>query len=286
VLESGSELEEELARWRRAWAAHLPPDRADVLDELEGHLRDAVRDATARGADAAGALADAVARLGAADELARELAKVPRDESGWWPARAVECVVAAGAAAVLCTFAPRLLDGGLATLFAAHVGLVSVGYLAAAGAGALAAAYLVARLLRDPLPGQKRALRRLCGRLCAWATAATLSGVALGLLCPFAKAGPVLGLSPHEVGGLGILVASASALAGLRRARPTANLERRMLLGLAAGLAVVVGWLGAGLVGAAETGAHELALFSALVGAHLVLAAAAFAPANWLQRSA
>jgi hypothetical protein len=65
---------------------------------------------------------------------------------------------------------------------------------------------------------------------------------------------------------------------------PTANLERRMLLGLCASGMVLLGWYGAHLVDAPPAGTGSPALLAALLGLHGLLASAAFAPANCLAR--
>ena len=163
------------------------------------------------------------------------------------------------------------------------MGLVGVGYVAAVCAGLLSACFLAIRLAREPLPGEQRTLLRAARRLALCATLFTAAGIALGALCPFEKQGRFLGLSPHEVGGLLILACNGALLAGLRRVRPTARLERRMLLGLAASAVVVLGWFGAHLVDGSGPWAGGSGVLLLLLALHALLGAMAFAPANALR---
>ena len=274
------ELERDIAAWR---AAAGFAERPEILDELETHLRDAVAELVPLGTAPREALRLAIERLGPPEDLAREFAKTQPVALPWWPARLVGLIFVAIALATVWLLGPRLRQGGTAALLAVHMGLVTVGYVAAVCAGLLAACFLAVRLARDPLPGEKRTLRRAARRLALCATAFTAAGIALGALCPFEKRGWFFGLSTHEVGGLAILAWNGVLLGALLRMRPSARIERRMLLAIGASALVHLGWFGAHLVDGSAPWGGGAVLLLALLGVHALLAAAAFAPPDVLR---
>jgi hypothetical protein len=76
------DLNEALAAWRRQMAAGGITS-AEVLDELEGHLRDDVEEQVRAGADAEAAFDSAVRRIGPAAALTKEFAKAARPKAAW-----------------------------------------------------------------------------------------------------------------------------------------------------------------------------------------------------------
>jgi hypothetical protein len=287
VRELEHELVEALAQWRSEWARQLPADRADILNELEWHLRDGVAERLRDGVPLQAAFAQALESLGAPEVLLPEFAKTPPRVLAWWPVKLVWCVYAAASVAAVGFLAPRLTAGWTPGLLAAHMGFVSVGYLASICTGLLAVAFLSGRLWRDPLPGQKRALRLAARRLSTFAVAATAVGIGLGFLCPLEKHGWFLGLSTHEVGGFVILAWNLFLLASLRRVRAAENPERTMVLGLVASLVVLLGWYGARLVDSPHPEPGAAFALAILLAAHALMAATALVPANslWSGRS-
>ena len=94
------DLERAIDAWRRHMAAGgVHP--AEVLDELEGHLRDDVAEQVRNGAEAGPAFAAAVRRLGSARALAEEFTKADRAPRRRPRRRFVQGVCFLSAAAVL-----------------------------------------------------------------------------------------------------------------------------------------------------------------------------------------
>src|SRR5262245_15133168 len=83
------DIERKIERWRRDLPASLA-ERHDVIEELEGHLRDELARLVAGGVSPEDAWATAVKRLGTPDALAAEFAKVP--PARWLPWRVVLAV--------------------------------------------------------------------------------------------------------------------------------------------------------------------------------------------------
>src|SRR5262249_54274987 len=88
------DLEERTRHWRQA-QAHALGGRAEVLGELESHLREEVQRLVAAGQTPEIAWETALARLGDPRQLAAEFAKVsPPGALGWLPARVAVTVLA------------------------------------------------------------------------------------------------------------------------------------------------------------------------------------------------
>src|SRR5215471_15670012 len=88
------DLEERIRHWRQA-QAHALGGRAEVLDELESHLREEVQRLVAAGQTPASAWETALARLGDPRQLAAEFGKVSAPGAlGWLPARVVVALLA------------------------------------------------------------------------------------------------------------------------------------------------------------------------------------------------
>src|SRR5215831_16437262 len=80
------DLEERIRHWRQA-QAHALGGRAEVLDELESHLREEVQRLVAAGQTPGSAWETALAHLGDPRQLAAEFGKVsPPGALGWLPA--------------------------------------------------------------------------------------------------------------------------------------------------------------------------------------------------------
>ena len=79
------ESQQQIASWRRALADKIGPD-PNTLDELESHLRDEMDRLVRQGQAPEHAVLAAITKIGTADKLATEFAKVARP---WWPIRVV-----------------------------------------------------------------------------------------------------------------------------------------------------------------------------------------------------
>ena len=142
-----ADLEAQIMQWRRELAESLGGS-AEILEELEGHLRDELGRLMQAGQTAEQAFAAAVAGLGGPDTIAAEFARVA-PSAPWLPVRlAIVALIAwAGCLGGLMIAGLR---GNLELLLAAHVGAITLGYTTTLVAGTLAACYLVARPFGAP----------------------------------------------------------------------------------------------------------------------------------------
>jgi hypothetical protein len=262
-------------------AQHLVA-RGEVLDELEGHLRDEVEELERAGHPPEEAVEEAMARLGRPDVLADEFAKV---SAPWLPVRLAWAGGALLAAAMLMPLWPRIAAGGVSALMAAHMGTVMLGYLATVLVGFLASCYSLSRPFRDLGDGQARTLRRAALIFSAAAAVLTGAGIAVGsLFCPDEKTGWFYGLDTREVGGLAILAWDVAMVLAFWLGRRPDRLGATMLMGLAGNVAVILGWLGASAVERQLHGAPaDYTTVVVLVLAQLALVCVALAPAGCLR---
>jgi hypothetical protein len=265
--------------------AQLLSGRSDILDELEGHLRDEVDELTRAGHPPEEAVEVAMDRLGRPDALAAEFAKLPAAPSPWLPVRVAWVGGALLAASMLPPLWPGLTAGGLTSLMAGHMAAVMVGYVATLLVGFLAACYFLVRPFRDLSDGQAATLRRAGLLLSGGAVALTAAGIAVGsLFCPHEKTGWAFGLSTHEVGGLAVLAWDAAMLAAFWRNRRSGRLATLMLLGVVGNVLVLLGWLGASAVERSLSGSPaDYTLVVALVIGQAAIGLAALAPAGCLR---
>ena len=265
--------------------AQLLAGRGDVLDELEGHLRDELDELMRAGHSPDEAVGLAVRRLGEPGEIAAEFAKLPAARAPWLPVRLAWAGGALLAASMLMPLWPKLTAGGLASLMAGHMAAVMLGYVATLLVGFLAACYFLARPFRELGAGQAATLRRAALILSGIAVALTASGIAVGsLFCPDAKTGWAYGLDTHEVGGLAVLAWDVAMLAGFWRHRRSGRLGMLMLLGLAGNVLVLLGWLGASAVERSLSGSPaDYTLVVALVLVQVAIGLAALAPSGCLR---
>jgi hypothetical protein len=80
------DIEGRIIQWRLSMP-RLLPGRGEVLDELEGHLRDDVDAPTRGGHPPDEAVEMAMNRLGRPDDIAGEFAKLPAAPAPWLPVR-------------------------------------------------------------------------------------------------------------------------------------------------------------------------------------------------------
>lgn len=242
-----SDIKTLIAAWR-ASAVPFFRGRAEVLDELESHLWDEVDRRTAAGEAPAVAVQAAIAQLGRVEDLASEFAKVPIVPRPWLPVRLVWVTTMLLTVFTMMMLLPRFSRGGLDSILAGHVAGVMLGYLSCLLVGFLATCFLVARLFREPGPGERATIRSAATWLTAGAVVLTVVGIVLGSYCPFEKRGWCLGLDTREVGGIAIAVWNATILACFWSGRRSGQILPLMVLQVAGSVVVVFGWLGAARV--------------------------------------
>src|SRR5205814_3143098 len=118
------DFERRIEQWRRGLPGPLAC-RADVTEELEGHLRDEFARLVTGGVPPDEAWRRAIERLGRPADLAVEFAKVP---PGWWlPGVAAGAALGMVAVLLMAVVVPRVRGGQMGLLLAAHVAAITLG---------------------------------------------------------------------------------------------------------------------------------------------------------------
>jgi hypothetical protein len=276
------DIDTQIQEWRRTVSAHFG-DGADVVDELEAHLRDDLDRRVRAGVSPEQAFADACAQLGEARQLAGEFAKV----SGrpWLPAWIAASAVIAASLFAAVWVAIGLRNGHRGPLLAFHVVTVTAGYGTVFAVGGLSVWSLLARARPGWWDSRRaRAFRRSVLMLSAFGLLLTAVGVALGAVWARDHLGRYWGWDLREIGGLAVLTSSGLSLwAALRgRFRATARqTDAVMLAGILGNIIVSLSWFGPPLVepgrrgGAPAYGPYLVAFVAVQVVLFAFVAAAA-----------
>jgi hypothetical protein len=277
------DLERHLQQWRQTLAGSLD-DRPDVIEELEGHLREEVGRRVQSGQAPEEAWRTALDRLGDPRRLVEEFDKVPPALRGWLPARLVLLALALLGAGLAGLLLSELRHGAFGPLLAAHIFAVTLGYTATLAVGTLAGWSVLIRALVGRDARRAEAFRSAAWKVSAAALVLTAAGVVLGGWWARDHLGRSWGWDPREVGGLSVLAWDALLLAVLLRRQ--AGLPG-LLLGVAGNMVVSIGWLGPALVDGRHAYGFPAPLALLLGGflmTHLVLLGLAFVPPGRLAR--
>jgi hypothetical protein len=275
------DLEERIRHWRQA-QAHALGGRAEVLDELESHLREEVQRLVAAGQTPAGAWETALARLGDPRQLAAEFGKVPAPGAlRWLPARVVVAVLALLGLGLAWLIGTNLLQGRLGVLLAGHLFTITLGYGTTFAAGVLAVWALVSRVVAAAEARQGEGFRAAAAALAAAALVLNAVGVVLGGWWAADNLGHFWGWDAKEIGGLSVVVWNAVLLLWLHF-RPAAFLVGMVLAGVG-NVVVGLSWF----VPALLDNRHSYGFGPPLLGfviVQILLLLLALVPAGWLAR--
>jgi len=274
------DLEERIRHWRQA-QAHALGGRAEVLDELESHLREEVQRLVAAGQTPASAWETALARLGDPRQLAAEFGKVPAAGAlGWLPARVVVALLALLGLGLAWVIGTNLLQGQFGVLLASHVFTIVLGYSTIFAVGFLAVWALLSRVVAGTAARQGEGFRNAAVALAATGLVLTAVGVVLGGWWAADNLGRFWGWDPKEIGGLSVLVWNAVLLLWLRY-RPAAVLAGMVLAGVG-NVIVSLSWFGPALLDNRHS--YGIGLWLGFVVVQLLLLLLALVPAGWLAR--
>jgi hypothetical protein len=259
-----SEFEERVRLWRQSFREALG-ERPEVIDELEGHLREDVEQLVRSGHSLERAWETARARLGAPTQLAGEFAKL---RPTWLPARLAYGVLAAGGVFLAGFLMLGLARGRFGPLLAVHVFTVTIGYGAALAVGGLAVCAIIARAGAARDVTRDGAVRHATRRLATMSFVLTAVGVALGAVWAREHMGRYWGWDLKEVGGLSVLCW------GVLLALCAYTLERWslavLLLAVAGNVVVGLSWFGPGLVAMQQTQGTTPWAYALVLGAFLL----------------
>jgi hypothetical protein len=240
------DLEQQIRQWRQAQAAALA-GRAEVLDELESHLRDEVQRLVQTGQTPKHAWEAALRRLGEPRQLAAEFDKLPpRGRASWLPARVVLSAEVVLVIALACMLGLALRHGKIRPLLASHVFAVTAGYTATFAVGLLGAWSILTRAMSGWDARRAQALRSAARKLTIAGLVLTAVGVALGCWWARENLGRYWDWDPREIGALGVLAWYGLMVACLL-VRPSAE-RIGMLLAVAGNVVVSLSWFGPALL--------------------------------------
>jgi hypothetical protein len=235
------DLEAQIKQWRRAQGEALG-GRAEVVDELESHLREGVQRLMQSGEAPESAWQLALGRLGSPRELAAEFDRVGSGLTSWRPGKVV--LVAQGCLAVWLTWllVSGVVGGRMSLLLAAHVFAITLGYATTFAVGALAAWAVFRRATGHWDARQTAGLRSAARWLATSGLALTAAGVALGAWWAGDNLGRMWAWDLKESGAAAVLLWGGLLLCCLWRRRSSGVPE--MLLGVLGNAGMSLVWFG------------------------------------------
>jgi hypothetical protein len=229
--------------------------KAEVIEELEGHLREEVQRLVQSGHAPERAWDTALGRLGTPQQLAGEFKKLPPRPAAWLPGRLVLAALGGLAAFLGWLLVTKLLHGETQLLLAVHVFAVTIGYSAMFAVGALAVWSLVARTLRGWDDQHAATLRYYTLRVTFLGLGFTAVGVVLGAWWAREHLGRLWGWDVKELGGLAVLLWYGVMLGCLRWG--LSGWLAGMLVGVGGNIVVSLSWFGAPLVSPLHSYGHS-----------------------------
>jgi len=194
------ELEALIQRWKTELTMAFGGD-AEIVAELESHLREEIENQIRAGQPPVAALAAARTKLGTPVRLAAEYARVA-SPTRWLPVFVLAAIpVLMVAFFIVVTIAtPTLLKKGALLLF--HAGALWTGYSLALYVCLLGFCYVACWLVRPIGLGQRRQLGRALNVANAGAALLLLAGISLGSVRAKEHMGSFWNNDPREIGAL------------------------------------------------------------------------------------
>ncbi|HEX3315192.1 MAG TPA: cytochrome c biogenesis protein CcsA [Gemmataceae bacterium] len=239
------DLEARIRQWRQSLIGRL--GQGDALDELESHLREVMHRAALAGREPEAAWNDAVARLGTADGLAREFAKVPavrpmRSISAW----CIFVTYLLVPAAFVCPMLAKIRQTDDSALLLTHVATICAGYFAVLAFGVQASLLTLSRLWGGATMPQLVVLRWWGRVYFAIGLVGCLVGFVLGAIWTRERYGYYWSNDAKEIGGV-VMVAWTLAMS-IRFSRGASPSLVDLALGVAGNPVTMLSWFGAAYV--------------------------------------
>ena len=240
------DLESAIGAWKRE-AMGRAGLKAELLLELEDHLREETASLVAAGRSTEAAWSEATARLGSAEQIAREWGKAMTlggwDRAAFATMGGIAALAVVGVAGAVAFGASEQLTRQ--PLLATHVLTITAGYML----GLLAAAAAGYAALRRAAAGRSaRVVTATAQRWIRWTGAAATALTAVGFIlgCVWAKdaLGTAFSSDPREWGGLASLASLAVATWAAWRQTPRA-IAATVALAVVGGGVILMTWLGA-----------------------------------------
>src|ERR1700722_12296908 len=232
------DVDRKIVEWRASMAASLG-DKADVIDELENHLREHLHRLALEGYAAEDAWGRALERLGSPGRLAEGFAKNRATEPlRWIAAWSVVVLYALAVLAVVVHIVAAPRDG----LLAFHVVTVSMGYLVVLAFGALAIWSFVEAAVWGWNPRGAARLQWWALRFSWLGLLLTTISVVTGAIWANENWGQFWSWDAKELGGAAVIAWNAIALWQFHR--PNHAGTSGWVLGVIGNVVVWCAWLG------------------------------------------
>lgn len=241
-------FEKDIADWRRKMVKSGLRS-PDVLDELEGHLREEIDAQISAGASEIHVFQCAVTRIGDPGAVRQEFKKISGAAS--LPVLISASLWIGAVILLLVLFSGRVVSGTVGVLLFTHILTVTAGYLAAFLAGGLAACYLWCRWAGRLTSESRQSLSRAVVRFTYVSCALSFIGFLLGMLWAHEYLGAAWKNDPREIGGVCVCI----WFAALCLASGKLSDHTRMLLNIVGNLIVAQAWFG-GLILAHHPAMH------------------------------
>ena len=210
------DLEQKIVDWRRTMAK-ASGHRAEVLNELEGHLRDEIDRLRGSGVSADKVFEMALSKLGTPSPVAAEFDKLTAAPTTWLPIKFARISVVVIALILVAVFTFKLDKAGV--LLATHVVCVTLGYLMTFIIGSLGICALLSQWFGTSGPTQRHALLRSILRFASISAIVTGIGIVLGAFWAKDHMGRYWDWDFKETGGV-LVFGWTTLIAALRWLRP------------------------------------------------------------------
>ena len=270
-------LDQLILEWRKTAATRNVS--AETLDELETHLREKVDQLVRSGMTVPGAFQRAVVELGAMSKVSSEFRKL--DQPEWLPVKLAIGVAVLTALVMMIAVIGRL-DASLAgLLLAAHVFVITVGYILTLLIGGLGICFVSQRCFEDFSTSRLQSISRVSFVLSGVAFFLTAIGWILAMAWAKITWDRYWGWDAKEIGGLCVIVWLSFYLLAHRffKSSPRGILTISMLGNIVTSLA----WFGPQLNGLHQYGTFTRPMLLMAVVANLVFFAIGYCPAGCLR---
>lgn len=274
-------LEDLIDQWRKTLTAEGGME-AELLEELEGHLRDHIDELVRSGMPEVQAFHQAVSQLGPLSPVASEFQKI--SQRLWMPIKGALVLGGVSTLGLAIALGSKAGQKGGDLLLVSHVFTVVLGYLSALLLGGLGLCFVLQRSFSTFPPMRLRSLSRAGSGFAIAAIVLTTAGVVLGAIWAKLHLGRAWSWDPKELGGLSVVLWLLFYLAAQKFA--WFNVLGQVRLAILGNIVVLLGWFGANLVSnLPSTGA--VVYGSLVVGVALSLAGlfVGFLPAGILHSS-
>ena len=255
------------------------PHNQEMLEELEGHLREEVDRLLGSGVSEDTVFQIALSNLGSPNALGTEFDKLnPGRGEVWMPVK-IARVVGVGLAVLVCVLVIPWMGNEKGVLLATHTVGVTLGYLTMFIIGGLAGCSVYARWFSSLGPMQQRSLLRAIFQFANIAAILTSIAILLGMVWARDHLGRYWAWDPKETGGLAVLgwaglISAARYLNGLK---PTMV----VFVGILANIITAWAWFGTSMRGGYFQSSPVLGVFMAI---QFVVLLASVVPASTVRR--